>query len=99
MKSYGKDKSILYLVKNIQMRKKENVLVEVNIPPIEQEVQPISWKVEKEHFTFYIHKRLDTGEELYYVKIESYLFQNWIVITEDFDSFQQALDFISIFND
>lgn len=63
------------------------------------EFQPICWKIEKEHFTFYIHKRLDTSEELYYVKIESYIFQNWIVATEDFDSFQQALDFISIFND
>lgn len=78
---------------------RKNILVEVEAPQIEPTLEAISWKVEKEHFTFYIHKRLDTSEELYYVKIESYIFQNWIVVTEDFDSFQQAVDFISIFND
>lgn len=55
---------------------RKNILVEVEAPQIEPTLEAISWKVEKEHFTFYIHKRIDTGEELYYVKIESYIFQN-----------------------
>ncbi len=75
---------------------RKNVLKEVIPPQFEPMVEAVCWKVEKEHFTFYIHKDLDN--DTYYVNVDSvFCYQTWQ--TERLESLDECLAFISFFED
>lgn len=75
---------------------RKNLLVEVEAPQIEPTIEAISWRVRKEYFDFYIHKSLDG--DYYYVNIDSDFFDITIT-TKHFESWEQVLEFINLFND